>query len=89
MCQRHVAIVVVVPVQGINGKSQRRQQRSSNGSSNGTRRHLLYGKEKERENGKEALASCKMMTPFEDFVYLINHVLLGEEPVSNRNVHKI
>jgi len=22
------------------------------------------------------------MTPFDDFVYLINHVLLGEEPVS-------
>lgn len=30
-----------------------------------------------------------MMTPFEDFVYLINHVLLGEEPVSNRNMHKL
>lgn len=26
-----------------------------------------------------------MMTPFEDFVYLINHVLLGEEPVSEEN----
>lgn len=29
------------------------------------------------------------MTPFEDFVYLINHVLLGEEPVSNKNMHKL
>lgn len=85
MCQRHVAIVVIA-AQGINAESK-----ESSSSSNGTWATLQSKRRKSREKKKRRRTSCKlhfegkMMTPFEDFVYLINHVLLGEEPVSEEN----
>lgn len=89
MCQRHVAIVVAV--QGINAEGK-----ESSSSSNGTGRHCNKNEENpEKKPTRKPKTSLKlhfegkMMTPFEDFVYLINHVLLGEEPVSEKVKKKI
>lgn len=74
------------------------RQKSAPKTPKSCRERQRIGKRKQHKKKTVTQTNCKTafardilaftMTPFDDFVYLINHVLLGEEPVSSNISNK-